>query len=131
MASTLDEALSSSVSSDVSVIIPGTTPVISLSVSSDITSKTNNARLDVKQNGVLLFQTDAVTIGEGKLVHTCSQDETYMMEQGEISVQIHAITEDGVAWKTYPKTIQVGESLSTTIITKKESTTTTGGETTT
>lgn len=129
MASTLDEALSSSVSSDVSVIIPGTTPVISFSIDSDITAKTNNARLDVTQNGVLLFQTDAVTIGEGKLTHTCSQDETYMMEEGTISTQIHGITTDGVAWKTYPKDISVGKSLSTTVITKTETTSSDGGTT--
>lgn len=100
-------------------IVPGTTPTLTFKISSDLLSTTNSVRMDVVQNNVLLFQTSDNTINTDSIVHVCTQDETYMMEEGTVSFQLHGITSGDVAWKTNIIEMAVAKSLSNTVIEQK------------
>lgn len=100
------------------VIIPGTTPEISIAIDDDIIQETTSVRIDVAQNGNVILQVnEAEIVKENRIVrHTFSQSETYAMSPGVVEMQVHGITGEAVAWKTDIFQVQVGESLTKTII---------------
>lgn len=116
MANSMDELLSAN-ANDV-MIIPGTTPTLSFNINSTLIKHTRAIRLDVVQEGVVILQSNNITILNNKAFHNFTQDETYMFSEGKIDIQIHGITEDNVAWKSKVITLNVGRSLTNTQINK-------------
>lgn len=115
MPATLNEALSTS---EENTIIPGTTPELVLTIDdTKMLKETTKFRLDVTQDGQPIIQTTDVTVTGDKVIHVFTQEETYRMTPGDtIDVQLHGLTENDTAWKTLPLSINIGESLTKTMI---------------
>lgn len=98
------------------LIIPGTTPTLFVSIDKDIMKESTNARIDILEEGMEIPLQVFGAINETGVSYTFTQGETYQFTQGSIKIQVHGITTDGTAWKTKVFTIDIGESLSNTII---------------
>lgn len=98
-------------------IVPGTTPKLIIAIDNVLLDKTVSSRIDIVQNNEIILQIVNPTIENRKVIHTFTQQETYQMDQGsEISVQVHGLTKTGVAWKSEILGIQIGNSLTSTMI---------------
>lgn len=117
MAGSLSSLLAgNNVPAEEALIIPGTTPTLFVSIDKDIIKESTNARIDISEEGMEIPLQVFGTINETGISYTFTQDETYQFKQGSIKIQIHGITSDGTAWKTKVFKIDIGESLSNTII---------------
>lgn len=122
MPNTIAEVLNTNSASN--TIIPGTTPTLKITIDdSDLIKDTVDYRIDISEvdpttkKDTLIIQTSNVEIQENTIIHVFSQEETYRMYPGTtVRLQVHGLTDDDTAWKTNIFTLNVGETLSETMI---------------
>lgn len=119
---TVDEALSSAsgdaiFSTDSDVIIPATTPTLTVTLDKTVIAATSTYNWEFSQGGNIVMEkkTADLTIGEDYLQITLTQLETgALAAAGSVEMQIHGTMDDGTSWKTNIMSRTIGSALSTT-----------------